>query len=418
MQIFWVPTMSEIRRLRLATRAAVRSLQVVEEKDIHIHAWSFSDPELVLQTAKLIDLSAPSALTGLVFGAKDIFDTMDQPTEYGSSIYSGFQPRADASAVALLKASGALCLGKTVTSEFACGGPGSTLNPHRPTHTPGGSSMGSAAAVAAKMVDFALGTQTSGSVTRPASFCGIYGFKPTFGVVSTAGVKQIAPSLDTVGWFSRSALVLERVFSVLTRRSVSGALTTPPSFGVLGSCGIPGISGDSLDAVSSFVNLVELAQARVSSLELLGMFENLAECQSNVMAYEAWQAFAWERTHFASQMTQRMHELLQRGGEIDPSAYSHAIARRIKMLYDEEKLFQGVDLIVTPAALGEAPQDLSITGDPILSRQWTFLGLPTLAVPVSLGRTGMPVGVQLIGRFGCDSYLLAVANWLSSIMPT
>ena len=190
-----------------------RALTRVEEWEPSVHAWAFLDPERARREAR----TASGPLAGVVLGVKDIFDTADQPTEYGSPIYSGHRSRGDAGVVAQLRAAGAVALGKTVTTEFAVFEPGPTTNPHRVTHTPGGSSSGSAAAVATGMVDVALGTQTAGSVIRPASFCGIFGFKPTFGTVTTAGVKLVAPSLDTVGWLARDVAVLDRVRVALDR---------------------------------------------------------------------------------------------------------------------------------------------------------------------------------------------------------
>src|SRR5437016_2871412 len=187
-----------------AAEAVERAARAAEEREPVVRAWAHVDLDRARAEADAVDRAVAAGgerpLCGLVLGVKDVFDTADMPTEYGSPIFAGHRPRADASAVALLRAAGAVCLGKTVTAELACYDPGPTTNPHRATHTPGGSSQGSAAAVAAGMADIALGTQTGGSVIRPASFCGVYGFKPTFGTVAVAGMKPVAPSLDTVGW--------------------------------------------------------------------------------------------------------------------------------------------------------------------------------------------------------------------------
>ena len=209
-----------------------RALTLISTLEPTIHAWAYLDHERARREAAEAAMQGGSLL-GLVAGIKDIFDTADQPSEYGSPIYAGHQPLADASAVALLRQQGAVCIGKTVTSEFAFAHPGPTANPHRTTHTPGGSSMGSAAAVAAGMVDFAIGTQTAGSIIKPASFCGVYGFKPTFGNVSIAGAKAFAPSLDTVGWFARGPVLLDQVRVELTGQPEAAALGKAHRIGLL-----------------------------------------------------------------------------------------------------------------------------------------------------------------------------------------
>src|SRR5258708_2483705 len=216
-----------------AIAAVERALRAVEERELEVRAWAWLDAGRAQAEAAAIERRGGGPLRGVVLGVKDVFDTWDQPTECGTPIFAGRRPSADAATVALLRAAGAVCLGKTATADLASFSPGPTTNPHRAAHARGGSSMGSAAAVACGMADVALGTQTAGSVTRPASFCGVFGFKPTFGTVSPAGVKLFAPSLDTVGWFARTPELLDAVRVCLTGRPPAAPLTGPPRIGVL-----------------------------------------------------------------------------------------------------------------------------------------------------------------------------------------
>lgn len=400
----------------LARTAVEKALQVVADRDSTIQAWRFIDPERALAEADRVDRLKYAPLRGVVLGVKDILDTGDQPTEYGSSIYSGFRPRADASVVALLRNSGAVCLGKTVTTEFACSHPGPTTNPHRVTHTPGGSSMGSAAAVASGMADVALGTQTAGSITRPASFCGVYGFKPTYGTISVAGVKLVAPSLDTVGWFARSPELLDEVRVCVTGQTRASPFFGRPRIGI-----VSGITGevsqeDSRRALTTLAMLAGEAGADVFEVSLPEAFDSLGQYQQSVMAFEAAQSLAWERLNHRSELSSDLLNLLDLGMSIDPNHYDQIRVQKAIAISQEDKLFAESDILITPAALGEAPEGLGYTGDPFYSRLWTLLGSPTVAIPVALGGTGLPVGIQLVGRIGQDSRLLSITKWCARLV--
>ncbi len=362
-----------------AQTAVARALRVVDERESTVRAWAFLDPERARAEAITVDARPPGALDGLVLGVKDVFDTGDQPTEYGSSIFAGHRPRADAGAVALLRAAGAVCLGKTVTAELACFHPGPTTNPHRATHTPGGSSMGSAAAVATGSADIALGTQTAGSVIRPASFCGVYGFKPTFGTVTTAGVKAVAPSLDTVGWFARSPEPLDRVRVVLTGRPPAD-LTRTWRFG----------GWDDAD-----LGLGD--QLRVDKRPRPAWWSAVTEAQLVVHGYEAVRSLAWEYHQHRELLSDNLQEFLDRGARMTSARYDEARATAAAARRQLPQLFAGCDVLLTEAAPGEAPAGLTTTGDPYYSRAWTLLGLPCLNVPGQAGSTGLPVGIQ-VGR--------------------
>jgi Asp-tRNA(Asn)/Glu-tRNA(Gln) amidotransferase A subunit family amidase len=392
-----------------------QALDLVARVEPRIRAWAYLDPARARREAAEVDARGTDPpLAGLVLGVKDIFDTGDQPTEYGSPLYAGHRPVADASAAALLRAAGAVCLGKTVTAEFACCQPGPTTNPHRATHTPGGSSSGSAAAVAAGMADVALGTQTAASVIRPASYCGVYGFKPSYGTVSATGVKLCAPSLDTVGWFARDPLLLDRVRICLTSRSPAPRLTGPPRLGLLRTDQWGACAPDSRRAVLAAGEAAQAAGAAVTDLGEPGFLGGLADEHYVIMAYEAARALAWEHSRPGpGSLSAGLRRLLDAGSAVDPAAYDATLARRAAALARADELFADCDAILTPAATGEAPEGLASTGDPRCARLWSLLGLPSVNLPGAVGDTGLPIGVQLVGPRGRDADVLAVTRWLA-----
>ena len=353
-------------------------------------------------------------LHGLTVGVKDVFDTWDQPTEYGSPIYAGHQPPSDAAAVALLRAAGAVALGKTVTTEFAWFQPGPTTNPRRPTHTPGGSSSGSAAAVAAGMVDLALGTQTAGSVIRPASFCGVFGLKPTFGEIPTAGVKPTAPSLDTVGVFASDLDVLDQARVVLTGRRPAAA-DGSVRFAIVRTEQWAEADSDGHAAIEDAAALMG-AVARELPPELLG----LADDQRVVHAFEGAGALAWERHGRAQDLSGELRGILDWGAAVHPGDYDDIMRRAARGRTPEvvDRVFGDADVIITPAVPGEAPEGLSSTGDPRFCRLWTLLGYPALSVPGIVGATGMPIGVQLVARPHDDGLLMLAGRRLSDALAT
>lgn len=377
-----------------------------------VHAWAYIDHDRArLEAAEAEMRGGP--LLGLVAGVKDIFDTADQPSAYGSPIWAGHQPRADASAVALLREAGAVCIGKTVTSELAFAHPGPTTNPHRVTHTPGGSSMGSAAAVATGMVDIALGTQSAGSIIKPASFCGVYGFKPTFGTVSTAGAKTFAPSLDTVGWFARDPYLLDSVRVELTGQPEAETLREAPTIGLLRTEQWNECAPDCRRAVVAAADMAQALGANVLNLEMPGPMVGLADRHAAFMAYEAARSLAWEHRVKRDELSAELRELLDRGRRGDPAEINAIRAQKGAALAACAGLFDRCSVLLTPAVLGEAPQGLASTGDSRLARLWTLLGLPTVSVPAATGSTGLPIGVQLVAAAGDDAHLLAVTAWVT-----
>jgi Asp-tRNA(Asn)/Glu-tRNA(Gln) amidotransferase A subunit family amidase len=399
--------------LKPASDAVETALGVVLRTEPTLKAWAYLDPERARREAATSEVRGLGVLSGVVVGVKDLFDTADQPTQYGSPIYEGYRPVADAAAVALLREAGAVCLGKTVTAELGCTHPGPTTNPHRATHTPGGSSMGSAAAVAAGTVDLALGTQTAGSIIRPASFCGIYGFKPTFGSVSTAGVKCVAPSLDTVGWFARDPELLDEVRAQLTGRPEATPLRQSPTIGLLRTEQWAECAEQTRQALVAVADIAQALGAEVVNVEMPPPMVGLAAKHQAVLAYEAARALAWEHRVRRDRLSTALRELLDYGRTVGPAELDAIQAQKAAALAAAADLFTRCAAVLTPCVEGEAPRGLSSTGDPRFCALWSLLGLPAVSVPAATGPTGLPIGVQLVGGAGDDARLLAVIAWLT-----
>ena len=398
--------------MSLTAAAAVEaSLAVVAAREASVKAFAYLDGDRARTEAAAVDAGAHGALRGLVVGVKDNIETGDQPTEHGSPIYAGHRPERDAACVERLRDAGAVCLGKTVTAEFACYHPGPTTNPHRVTHTPGGSSMGSAAGVAAGMLDAALGTQTGGSVIRPASFCGVFGFKPTFGHVPREGVKLIAPSLDTVGVFARDAATLDAVRVVVT----GDAPATARDVLRIGGLDVEHLdlaAPDALNAINDARHRAAAAGAETFDVSRPQLFNGLVAAQITVQAYETARSLRWEFEHHRPELSDHLVGLIESGWATEDRVYEDAVAHAAAARASIDELFAGADVLMSPAALGEAPEGLASTGDPVFARVWTLLGLPSLSVPGLVGATGLPIGVQLIGRPGADGLLVAAGAWL------
>ena len=352
-------------------------------------------------------------LHGIPVGVKDIIDTVDMATAYGSSIYFGNLPQGDASCVRLIRNAGGLVLGKTVTTEFAVLHPGKTTNPHNPAHTPGGSSSGSAAAVADFMIPIALGTQTAGSINRPASFCGVVGYKPTFGLINRAGVKPCAESLDTIGVFARNIEDAALLASVLTGRSfkLEKTLSAPPRIGLCHSYEWPYAAPETITAFEKARKRFSDFGATVKEVELPEPFSRLAEAQVTVMNFEMARSFTYEYSVHRDQLSEKLKEVIALGQSISPDAYDESVSLAAECRSLLSSVFSGVDVLLTPSAVGEAPESLVSTGDPIFSRIWTFLHVPCINIPVYTGPRGLPVGLQMVGPVGADARLLAASDW-------
>jgi Asp-tRNA(Asn)/Glu-tRNA(Gln) amidotransferase A subunit family amidase len=364
--------------------------------------------------AQNVRAAGAGPLRGIAVGIKDIIDTSDFPTEMGSAIYRGWQPRADAPVVAALKQAGATIVGKTTTTAFASRDPTATLNPRNHEHTPGGSSSGSAAAVAAGMIPLALGTQTGGSVIRPASFCGVAAIKPSFRLLPTVGVKCYSWTLDTVGLFAAGVEDLAYGLSAMTNRPelLPDAAIAKPRIGVVMQDFAGEPEAASVEALRVAAAAAERAGASVRTLALPEILAEAWRIHPLVQEFEAHQALAWEyRTHHDA-MPPLLREKLDETVGLLPAEYDEArgIASRARGAL--AGIFGDVDVLLTFSAPGAAPKGLDWTGDPRFNRLWTLMGVPCVNVPAYVADGGLPVGVQVIARFGNDAGALEAARFV------
>lgn len=411
----------------------------IDELEHAIGAWAHLDKEVAMKQARAADdirfRGKPmGALHGLPVGIKDIVDTVDYPTERGTVLHQGRRPEHDATLVSLLKEAGAIILGKTVSTELAVYSPGKTRNPHNPEHTPGGSSSGSAAAVSAAMVPFAVGTQTNGSVIRPASYCGVYGFKPSFARISRCGVMTQSPPLDTIGLFARSLEDLAMIADVLMRFDAQdGAMTpvAPPCIGKVLAEEVPANPHfafvrtpvwDQVEAITKdgFRELIDEVNQRqektVDILDLPPAFDELHEDHRKVMEADLARNFADEYSRGKEDLSEVLREMIERGQRVSDSDYDNAIARQAD--YDAllQEILDEYDAILTPATPGPAPAGLEATGSPVMNTIWTFCGTPALNVPLLQSPDGLPVGVQVVGARDDDARLFRTARWLLDVL--
>lgn len=407
-----------IARREVTSEAAVSAcLARIEERDHHVQAWAYLDPDAVLEQARACDRSDPNGpLHGVPIGVKDVLDTSDMPTQMGSPIYEGHQPLADATCVSLLRQAGALIMGKTVTCEFAGATPGPTRNPHNLEHTPGGSSSGSAAAVAGFMVPAAFGTQTGGSVLRPAAFCGVVGFKPTYGRYSRTGIKFAAESFDTIGTIARTVEDVELLDDVLVgKRSASRHIAGRPVVGVckthLWRTALP----ETVAAIERVADAFKRSDARVSDFSLPASFADLTAVRARINAYERARGMAYEWHRHRDAISEQLRTTIAEGFATSPEDYwaAQALVRKCRALLAEA--MSDVDVLLTPCVPGEAPRGLGFTGEPRFQELWTALYVPTISIPAGTGPAGLPVAVQLVGKRGQDELLLAAARGFSKL---
>ncbi|HWE26247.1 MAG TPA: amidase, partial [Myxococcales bacterium] len=366
----------------LTAEALVRDcLARIAEREPQVQAWQVLAPDAIEQARRIDANGRRSLLHGLPVGIKDLIDTKDLPTTYGSALYAGHRPAADAACVAALRAAGAIVLGKTVTTEFAAYVGGKTRNPHDPARTPGGSSSGSAAAVADRMVPAALGSQTAGSVIRPASFCGAVGYKPTFGTFDLRGVHPLAPSLDTLGFFVHEVRDIPWIAAALAGRERPASIAELKTAPRLGLCR----TDQWQRADPSTQRLVEDAARKLersgSPLSEIDAFAGAAAAQEVIMGAEAAEVFRSERGRFGNQVSERFCAFLEEGERCPPDRLREARDLAAQARRELHDVFARVDALVTAAAAGEAPIGLQSTGDPAFSRAWTLLGCPCISLP-------------------------------------
>jgi Asp-tRNA(Asn)/Glu-tRNA(Gln) amidotransferase A subunit family amidase len=408
-----------------------QQITIAKEADERLHLFASLDEDVIrLQADHLLRArhrgEPLGALYGVPIAIKDLFDTIDFPTTYGSRIHEGRYTVADATAVARLRQHGAVIFGKTVTTEFATMQPAATLNPHNLEHTPGGSSSGSAAAVAAGVVPVALGSQTNGSVIRPASFCGVYGFKPSMGEVPRTGMFDQSPTLDQVGLFARNIEDLAKVGELMTgddgmdpacranvpRQWHSVAMSAPPlppKFCFVRTPWWPQMDAEAQEACDAFI---ELMQGIVEVVELPPVIEKTIEWQATVNDAELFHALYYEYHHRAEGLGDTLRLRLERASNISAADYLLAKDRIPHVACAFDEFFDRYDAILTPAALGAAPKGLQSTGNPIMQTVWTFAGMPAVSMPLLTLSGNMPLGIQAVGQLQRDGRLLRSCRWL------
>jgi Asp-tRNA(Asn)/Glu-tRNA(Gln) amidotransferase A subunit family amidase len=403
----------------------------IDEVDRDIDAWAFLDRAHAMAQAEAADDHrsrgrATGPLHGVPLGIKDIFDTADMPTEFGSKLWVGRTPRRDSAAVARLRAAGAVILGKTVTTEYAYFSPGKTRNPHNRDHTPGGSSSGSAAAVAALMVPGAIGSQTNGSVIRPAAFCGVVGFKPTHGLIARSGALLLSRALDHVGVFARNvadaALLAEVMAGVdeddpdtraIARPPLADVAVSepplPPRFAFVRS---PAWKHAENVTTEAFAELVEALGEHVAEVVIGESFDRAVDLHRTIMEVEMAHNLHRDFEQGRDSLSEALRKQIERGRKALAVDYTRALAGSAPLNQALDGVFDEYDAILTPAAPGPAPRGLDSTGNPVFCTLWTYLGTPAVTLPLLTSEEGLPIGVQLVGRRGNDARLLRTANWL------
>ena len=424
---------SAIRDGRLrAVEAVTDCLERIAVRDGEVLAWACLDPEHALSQARALDArraegQAIGPLHGVPIAIKDIFDTGDMPTEFGSALYRGRTPRRDAACVARLRAAGAVIMGKSVTTEFAYMTAGKTQNPHDPGRTPGGSSSGSAAAVAASMVPGAIGSQTNGSIIRPASFCGVVGFKPTHGLIPRTGALLLSRALDHVGVFARSVEDAALLAEVMAGHDADDPDTLPQAVPPLSAVAAeePPLPPrfafartamwDQADPATrrAFAELIAFLGDSITEVALPAVADHVVDLHATIMEVEMAHNLRQEYLDGRDALSPGLCQQIERGHAHRAIDYRRALdlAPRIAAAFDD--IFNEYDAILTPAATGEAPKGLHSTGSPVFCTVWTYLGLPAVTLPLLQGVAGLPIGVQLVGRRDYDARLLRTARWLA-----
>ena len=436
-------SISATEAARLIRDGVISSEQFVEaclariaEVDGQVQAWTFLDREYALQQARAADqrrlTGAPiGPLHGVPIGIKDIFDTADMPTEYGSPIYAGRTPSRDASVVTMLRAAGALIMGKTVTTEFAYFSPGKTRNPHNAEHTPGGSSSGSAAAVGANMVPLGIGSQTNGSTIRPAAYCGVVGFKPTYGLISRYRALMLSRTLDHVGLFANSVEDIALLAEQLTSYDENDPDTTPRAripFGQIAAeepplapmfafIKTPYWDRADEDTKEGFAEIIEHLGSQVEEVELFPSAADAWQWHQTIMGAEMAHNLEREFMNGRDLLSEQLRAQIERGREVRAPDYLRALSR-ITPIHDSfvELFEQRYNAILTPAAPSAAPKGLASTGDPSFCTLWTLCGMPAISLPLLQSTSGLPIGVQLVGPRHGDARLLRTARWLAAKM--
>jgi Asp-tRNA(Asn)/Glu-tRNA(Gln) amidotransferase A subunit family amidase len=389
-------------------------LERIAAREPTVRAFAAFDADQARAAARA---ARPGVLHGLPIGVKDVLDTADYASEYGSEIWAGHRPRADAAAVAWARAAGGVLAGKTVTTEFATRRPGPTTNPANPAHTPGGSSSGSAAGVAAGMFPLAFGTQTSGSVIRPAAFCGVVGYKPTFGTIARQGMKVMAENLDTIGVMARSVAdcaLFAGAVAAIDLGDPEAKLDAAPRIGLCRSPAWAAAAPETQALIEHAAITLTRAGARLAMQELPPEYAALVDAHAVLMNAESAASMGWELLNARDRISDGLRERLDWGLAQGPQALADARARFASLQAGFPAAMGECDILLTPSAPGEAPAGLGWTGDPAFNAIWTSLHVPCVTVPAGLGPNGLPLGLQIVGRQGDDRRVLAWAQWVSA----
>ena len=405
-----------------ARELAEAQLAHIARVDPAVEAWATLDPDHVYMDASRCDRSrVHGAIAGVGVGVKDVIDTADLPTELGCAMFAGRRPNDDATCVARIKEAGGYVFGKTVTTAFAFLDPGKTHNPWHAGHTPGGSSSGSAAAVATAQVSVALGTQTNGSVIRPAAFCGVVGFKPTRGWAEFDGIFVFSETFDTLGTFTRSVADAACIAAVLAEAgrisTTTEVLTHAPRLAYLPEFLWTRLERDGADALQSAASRLREAGAEVTPVELPEALKSVNLAHRTIMLFEGAQRLAPIKVRDPDRMPKHADAALEEGRAITPIAYRAALDERRVAIDACMRWLAPYDAILCPAANGAAPVGLESTGDPGCCTLWSFVGFPAIAIPAAVDKRGMPLGVQLATIGGADNRLLSVAQWCETCMP-
>ncbi len=425
--------LAALREGRMSAETLVGAcLARIRADEERVQAWAFIDEELALEQARRLDEvrregHTAGPLHGLPVGVKDIIDTADMPTEDGTVLHAGRCPEHDATVVERLRLAGAVILGKTVTTELATYAPGKTRNPHHPLHTPGGSSSGSAAAVAANMVPVAIGTQTNGSVIRPAAYCGVYGYKPTFGRVSRHGILRQSQPLDQVGFFARSVEDLAIIAEPLTGhderdpdtrlmarpRLLEVALQEPPLSPMFAFTKTPNWGETEEQTRLAFDELCAALGAQSIPFDVPAVFGDTWQWHRTIMEADLARHFHKFYERGRDRLSESLRGQIERGRQVSAVDYNNAVDRIEPAGAAFDEIFDRCDVILTAATAGPAPRGLESTGSPAFCTLWTFAGMPAVTLPLLHAENGMPMGVQLVGRRGDDARLLRTARWLA-----
>ena len=428
-----VEMVQSLKKGEITSEELVKSyIEQIKKKEKEVEAWEFFDQELVLNQAKKLDELHQSGkhgdLHGIPVGIKDIFDTENMPTIDGTEIHKKNPSWNDCTVVSKLKQAGAIIMGKTVTAELAYYSPGKTKNPHDTTRTPGGSSSGSAAAVASHMVPLAVGSQTNGSVIRPASYCGVVGYKPTKGLISRHLVLQISRALDQVGVFANSiedaALISEQLIghdkqdpdtSLNPRpKLLAASKQKPPMEPLLAYVKLPFMNKLDEDVKEGFKEIKDELKGKVDEIELPEGFAGIPDWHKIIMESDMARSFSKEYKKSKNKLSDQIVEAIERGMKYTSVEYNNALSKIDVANTYFNQFFHDYDAILTPSACDEAPKGLKSTGNPIFCTIWTYCGMPCISLPLLKGKNGLPVGVQLVSSLFDDERLFRNASWLTS----